>query len=116
MLVFWWQGKGFYALLIVFGVGLALSLVRGATGLLPQDGPVFVAIVLAVSAAVTWHVGSRLNGWSRGRRPVIGVWKRLTYRTAAHKFLSLPVETSSVLMLIVAAWILVAGVYRGSGY
>jgi len=116
MLVFWWQGKGFYALLIVFGVGLALSLVRGATGLLPQDGPVFVAVVLAVSAAVTWYAGSRLNAWSRGRRPVIGPWKRLTYRTARHRFLSLPMETSSVLMLIVAAWILIAAVIRGGSY
>ena len=100
----------------MFGVGLALSLVRGGTGLLPQDGPGFVAIVLAVSAAVNWYVGSRWNAWARGRRPVTGVWKRLTYRTAEHRFLSLPMETSSVLMAIVAAWILIAAVIRGANY
>lgn len=109
MLVFWWQGKGYWTLLLLLLVGMAGTLMLQAVGL-GTEGPWFAAAVLAVAAAWNWSVGSRWNASGRRRRPVVGAWQRLTYRTADHRFLSLPMESFSVVMAAGSLLLLLGGI------
>lgn len=109
MLVFWWVGKGYWTLLLLFLVGMATTVILQALRL-STEGPWFAAVVLAVAAAWNWNVGSRWNAYGRARRPVRGIWQRLSYRTAEHRFLSMPMESFSVVMAAVSLLLLIRGV------
>ena len=109
MLVFWWVGKGYWTLLLLFLVGMAGTIVLQALGL-GTEGPWFAAAVLGVAAVWNWNVGSRWNAHGRARRPIVGVWRRLTYRTAEHRFLSMPMESFSVVMAAGSLLLLMRGV------
>lgn len=104
MLVFWWTGKGFLTILIVVATIICVGLACDALHI-PSYNSMFWAAVFAIAAPINWLVGRRLNAKRRKTFGLLSFSRQLTYR-ARHRFLSLPMETSSVAML---AFALIAG-------
>jgi len=104
MFVFWWQGRGFLTLLIVVAVAIVIGVIADAAHL-PSWTPLFWAGVLLGAAPVNWLIGTRLNAKRRGYAPPATLMRRFLYR-APHKFMSLPMESWSIVMAIVAAGLL----------
>jgi hypothetical protein len=69
---------------------------------LPSYTSLFWASVLFVAAPINWEVGRRMNAKRRGFAPPATLVRRFLYR-ARHKFMSLPMESWSIVMVIVAA-------------
>lgn len=107
MLVFWWQGKGFFTALIVVGSAIVTGMIADAARL-PSYSAGFWAVVFLVSAAINWIVGRRLNAKRRKTFGLLSWRAQLTYK-ARHKFMSLPMETGSVAMLILAVGLAISG-------
>jgi hypothetical protein len=100
-MVFWWQGKGFFTLLIIVGSTIVTGMLADAARL-PSYTPLFWCVALLVAAPVNWLIGARLNAKRRGYAPPATLLRRFLYR-APHKFMSLPMESWSIVMVIVAA-------------
>jgi hypothetical protein len=101
MFVFWWQRKGFLTLLIVVAAAILVGMIADAAHL-PSWTRLFWAVVLLVAAPVNWLIGVRLNAKRRGYAPPATLLRRFFYR-APHKFMSLPMESWSIVMVIAAA-------------
>ena len=101
MLIFWWQGKGFATLLIVVAAAILVGMIADAAHL-PSWTPLFWAALLLLAAPVNWLIGVRLNAKRRGYAPPATVLRRFFYR-APHKFMSLPMESWSIVMVVAAA-------------
>lgn len=101
MFVFWWQGRGFLTLLITVATAILIGMIADAAHV-PSWTPLFWAAVLLVAAPVNWLIGARLNAKRRGYAPPDTLLRRFLYR-APHKFMSLPMESWSIVMAIVAA-------------
>ncbi|MEI9927691.1 MAG: hypothetical protein WDN44_08240 [Sphingomonas sp.] len=67
MLVFWWTGKGFWTILLVFLVGVVVAAIQGALGGIGSGGP--------------WFAVSRSG--DRGKGP-IGLWAVVSTPPAEH--------------------------------
>ncbi|GAA0338697.1 hypothetical protein GCM10009087_56450 [Sphingomonas oligophenolica] len=100
MFVFWWQGRGFLTLLTVVAMAIMIGMIADAAHL-PSWTRLFWAVVLLVAAPVNWLIGTRLNVKRRGYAPPATLMRRFLYR-APHKFMSLPMESWSIVMVIVA--------------
>lgn len=112
MMVFWWQGKGYWTLLLLFLVGMVATVLLQVIHV-GTDGPWFAAAILAIAAAWNWSVGSRWNAAAR-RRPISGLWQRLSYRGAEHRFMSFPMESFSVVMAVGSILLLLRRLSRGA--
>ena len=110
MFVFWWQGKGFFTVLIVVAAAIVTGIIADALHL-PSYTPWFWTIALLVAAPFNWVVGRRYNYRRRKTLGPISAWTQLTYR-ARHKFMSLPMETWSPIMLIAATILAISAVAR----
>jgi len=99
--VFWWQGKGFFTLLIIVSSTIVTGMLADVARL-PSYTPLFWCVALLVAAPVNWLIGAQLNAKRRGYAPPATLLRRFLYR-APHKFMSLPMESWSVVMVIVAA-------------
>ncbi len=99
MLVFWWTGRGFLVLLILFVVGMLATMAADIVRL-PAETSWFAAIVFLLAAPVNWIVGRHQNEL---RRKSLGPrsWRGQLIYDARHKFLSLPMESWSVAMLAI---------------
>lgn len=100
MFVFWWQGRGFLTLLIMVASAIVVGMIADATHL-PSWTPLFWATVLLVAAPINWLIGVRQNAKRRGYAPPATLLRRFFYR-APHKFMSLPMESWSIVMMILA--------------
>jgi hypothetical protein len=100
-LIFWWQGRGFLTLLIVVASAIIVGMIADAAHWQSWT-PLFWAGLLLVAAPVNWLVGVRLNAKRRGYAPPATLLRRFFYR-APHKFMSLPMESWSIVMVIAAA-------------
>lgn len=98
MFVFWWTGKGFQTVLITL-VALAVSAILFqaiAPKLNDQPWPWMAALIGA--AVANWKFGRQYNAKSRTKIRSTKLKDQLIYR-ARHKFMSLPMETFSLVML-----------------
>ena len=100
MLVFWWQGRGYKTILIWLVVMCAFGAVMAVGKSFIPDRPWYWGLAFIASAAVNWREGSKLNARSLRKHQPKTIWKRLFYR-AAHRFMSMPMETFSVVLVIV---------------
>ena len=100
MMVFWWQGQGWRVIAYLFGSLLSCGLlVQVFQGLIP-DRPLTWAIAFFAAAGINWHFGSRHNARSRARRVGRTGSRRLFY-DARHRFMSLPMESFSLVFVLV---------------
>lgn len=95
--VAWWTGKGYQAILTVIASAIIAELARGVLGL-PQGAWIF-GIALIGAAIVNWRLGRKANRKSLRKVRSVRLRDRLFYR-ARHKFMSLPMETFSVLLVV----------------
>jgi hypothetical protein len=103
--VAWWTGRGYNTILIVVAAAVLFELLRAALHL-PEGLWVFGVALIGASAA-NWVVGRKLNRKSLAKVRSHRLRERLMYR-ARHKFMSLPMETFSVILALGAVGVLVA--------
>lgn len=103
MYIVWWCGRGYLTVVIVLGTLAAFGVLQAASGL--SDGPWLWGSGLLVAAALNWHFGSKANRKKRAASNPTGA-RRLFYR-AGHRFMSLPMETFS--LVIAVAGLIVLG-------
>jgi uncharacterized membrane protein len=109
--VAWWTGRGFYTFPIVIASMIIAEILRAALRL-PEGLWVF-AIALFVAAAANWQIGRKLNRNSLRKVRTTRLKERLLYR-ARHKFMSLPMETFSIVLAVAGAAILVGAALQNS--
>lgn len=107
--VAWWTGRGYSTILIVLGSMILLELVRAVLGL--PDGLWVFGVAMLGAAAANWTLGRELNKKALLKVRSSRLRERLFYR-ARHKFMSLPMETFSVLIAAVGIGVLVMAVTR----
>ncbi len=105
--VAWWTGKGYQTIWIVLASAIMFELVRAALKL--PDGMWVFGLALLGAAVANWFVGRKANRKSLAKVRTHRIKERLLYR-ARHKFMSLPMETFSVVLATAGIGVLVAGV------
>jgi hypothetical protein len=101
--VAWWTGRGYSTILIVAASMILLQLMRAALGL--PDGLWVFGVAMFGAAAANWALGRKLNRKALLKVRSSRIRERLIYR-ARHKFMSLPMETFSVLIAAVGIVVL----------
>jgi hypothetical protein len=115
-MIAWWTGRGYLAMLTIIGVyggfGAVVTLAFGESVFDTQPWLWSVAALLA--ASVTWYVGSRINGrpW---RLPKYTTFRQRLIYDAPNRFMSLPVETWALPMLVLAVFLLGRGTMGRGG-
>jgi hypothetical protein len=110
---FWWTGKGYVTALIAFGALCVSGIAFQGLASELNDGPWPWSLALVVAAAINWNVGRRHNAISRAKALANAKANQFLYR-ARHKFMSLPMETFSF-VLVAAALVGLVLAIRGSG-
>ena len=106
MFVFWWTGKGFQTVLVTLAALAASAILFQAIAPELNDQPWPWMAALIASAAINWKFGRRYNAKSRAKVRSAKLTDQIFYR-ARHKFMSLPMETFSLVLLAGAIWGLV---------
>ncbi|HMJ05011.1 MAG TPA: hypothetical protein VK474_02025 [Chthoniobacterales bacterium] len=109
MFIFWWSGRGYLTFLIVLSALAAFGLVQRASG--AADGPWIWGSALLVAAAVNWHFGRKVNRKKLLALKPGGARDQLFYR-ARHRFMSLPMETFSLVIAVVGLTLLAAPLFH----
>jgi hypothetical protein len=99
MFVFWWTGRGYVTVLVVFGTMMVFALVLQAAQSLIPDQRWYWGLSLVAAAAVNWKVGSHLNRKRLAKSAPRGLKVRLLYR-AVNRFMSVPMETFSIVIAV----------------
>lgn len=108
MLVFWWQNKGYQTLLIVLLALCAFGLMQAAFRAYIPDRPWFWGLAFIVAAAINWRQGTALNERSLKKAKPGSLGRRLHYK-ASHRFMSMPMETFSVVLAVAGVFIAISG-------
>ena len=108
MFVFWWQGRGYQTILIWLLTLFAFGIVASIGKSFIPDRPWYWGLAFLASAAINWRVGSRLNARGIAKRKSQTLRSRLFYRSA-HRFMSLPMETFSIILAAAGIFIAVHG-------
>ena len=97
MMVFWWTGRGYFALLTLIGIyGLFGAIATYSLGETFLDRHAWVwGIGMLVAAYATWLVGCRINRKARSLPQNQSVIRRILYK-ARHRFMGLPMESWSI--------------------
>ena len=101
----WWSGRGYYTLPILVVSMIVFELARAALQL-PEGFWVF-GWALIGAASANWFIGRTLNRQSLKKVRTHRIRERLLYR-ARHKFMSVPMETFSIVMAVAGVGILAA--------
>ena len=108
MLIFWWTGKGYQTALIIFATLVMCVVVLRASDGLIAEGPIFWAITIMIASIANWFWGSRANQIRLAKNHPRTVRDRLFYK-ARHRFMSLPMETFSAVLMLIGAAVLASG-------
>lgn len=96
MFVFWWQGKGYFTILIGLASLAAFGILQTVGKPYVPDEPWYWGIAFGVAAILNWMKGSALNRKRIERRRPGTLRSRLLYN-AVHRSMSLPMETFSII-------------------
>lgn len=102
--VAWWTGWGYVTIWIIVAAVIAVTLAWTAFRL--PDGPWMFGIGLLVAAAANWQIGRNMNRKSIAKVRTSRVRDQLLYR-ARNRFMSLPMETFSLVIVLVGVTIIV---------
>ena len=105
--VAWWTGHGYRTILIVVAATVVFEVLRAALSL-PEGAWVF-GVALLAAAVANWLYGRKLNRKSLAKVRSLRIRERLVYR-ARNRFMSLPMETFSVVIAAAGLAVLVAAV------
>jgi len=103
--IVWWNGRGYFTIPILIASMVLFEVARAALKL--PDGFWVFGFALFGAALANWVVGRKLNHNSLKNVRTHRVRERLLYR-ARHKFMSLPMETFSILMVVAGIGVLIA--------
>jgi len=102
MLIFWWQGKGYNTIIIWLGVIIAFGIILAMGKQVIPDELWYWGLAHFAAAAINWRDGSRLNSRKLKKGPPRTGWRRLFYK-APHRFMSMPMESFSVVFITIGA-------------
>ena len=105
MIFAWWTGRGYSTILIVVAAAILFELVRATLNL--PDGAWVFGIALIAAAFANWFLGRKFNRKSLAKVRSVGLRQRLIYRARA-KFMSVPMETFSLVIAAAGVAVLVA--------
>ena len=108
MIVFWWHGRGYLTIYIWLVTMCAFGLLLAIGKPLVPDKPWYWGLAFVAAAAVNWRKGTVLNARSLAKHKPQTIWKRLTYKSV-HRFMSLPMETFSIVFIILGVVIAARG-------
>ena len=100
MFVFWWQGRGYQTIWIWLLTMCAFGIVAAIASPYIPDRPWYWGAAFCGAALANWKRGSALNASSLAKRRSSTVVGRLFYK-ARHRFMSLPMETFSLVLVVV---------------
>jgi hypothetical protein len=95
MLIFWWQGKGYFTFLIGLASLAAFGVLQTVAKPYVPDEPWYWGLAFGIAAVLNWMKGSALNQKRIERRQATTIRSRLFYN-AVHRSMSLPMETFSI--------------------
>jgi hypothetical protein len=111
MFVFWWTGKGYLTPVIMVVTLIVFAVILKIGGSWLPDRDAFWGTALLVSAAANWIVGRRMNARKLAAVRSSRLEDRLFYR-ARNKFMSMPLETFSIVIAVFGIWVIVADIVR----
>lgn len=103
--VAWYTGRGYLTIWTVVGSAIIFELARAAFDL--PDGVWVFGLALLGAAVANWLIGRKFNAKSLRKVRSSRLKQRLLYR-ARHKFMSLPMETFSLLLGVAGMAVLVS--------
>lgn len=106
--IVWWNGRGYYTLLILIASMILFEFARAAARL--PDGFWVFGVALIGAAGANWFVGRKLNRLALKKVRTHQIRERLIYR-APHKFMSVPMETFSIAMAAAGVGVLVLATF-----
>jgi hypothetical protein len=78
------------------------------------DSPWYWGAAFCAAAAFNWKRGTDLNSRSRNKREQAPVMQRLFYK-AGHRFMSMPMETFSIILVLAGIAIALQPVFSSRG-
>ena len=115
MFLFWWTGKGYYTFGVIVVVWLVFAVLLQLGLPLLEDRPWFWGLALVVSAVVNWTVGTRVNRKRLALPRAPGIKGRLFYK-ARHRFMSMPMESFSIVIAATGLGVIIWGFISPSAY
>lgn len=112
MMVFWWQNKGYQTLVIVLLTLCAFGLSQAVLRAYIPDRPWVWGLALIVAAAINWRKGTELNERSLNKAKPGTIGRRLFYK-ASHRFMSMPMETFSIVLAAAGVFVATSGFKQG---
>lgn len=108
MFIAWWTGKGYMTMVIVLLTMVLFGLVLQAGVPFLEDRIWYWGLSFIASAAINWIIGTRWNKRRIERRNPQHLGHRLWY-PATNRFMSMPMETFSLVIGIVGFGMIVSG-------
>jgi hypothetical protein len=110
LMVFWWTGRGYFALLTLIGVyGLFGTIATYGLGETFLDRNAWMwGICMLPAAFATWLVGCRINRKTRSLPQNQTLMRRFLYK-ARHRFMGLPMESWSIPAVGLAVFLFARG-------
>ena len=110
MYLFWWTGKGYLALLILFVTLLMFGLALKAGEPFLSDTQSFWGVALLISSIANWFVGRKQNAKKINAIRTNRIRDKFFYR-ARNKFMSLPFETWSIPMAACGVYMIAKDIF-----
>ena len=108
MLIFWWMGRGYITALLTFATMMIFAILLQAMAPLIPDRQWYWGLSLIAASGINWKVGSHLNRKRLARIAKDNLRQRLFYK-APNRFMSVPMETFSIALLIAGTTLTVYG-------
>lgn len=114
MLVFWWSGRGYQTIWIWLLTMCAFGLVQAIGKPYIPDRPWYWGAAFCAAAALNWKRGTTLNSRARGKLKQGPMMHRLFYK-AGNRFMSMPMETFSIILLLAGIAIALQPLFSSGG-
>jgi hypothetical protein len=108
MFIAWWTGKGYATIIIVLLTLTAFGIILQAGAPILQDQSWYWGIGFLAAAIINWMAGTRWNKRRIERTAPKSLRERLWY-PAMNRFMSMPMETFSVVIVVLGLGLIAYG-------
>lgn len=109
MFVAWWTGRGYLTIWIVIASAILFEFARAALNM--ADGVWIFGLSMLAASVANWLIGRKFNKKSLAKVRSHRLKERLLYR-ARNKFMSVPMETFSLIIAAAGVAALVSMYFR----
>ncbi|MCW2414602.1 peptidoglycan/LPS O-acetylase OafA/YrhL [Sphingobium sp. B8D3A] len=108
MFIAWWTGKGYMTMVIVLLTMIVFGFILQAGAPFLKDRTWYWGVSFILAAAINWAAGTRWNKRRIERTKPKHLGQRLWY-PATNRFMSMPMETFSLVIALVGLALIVSG-------